>query len=92
MTPFPYVGAALEVGDYLTHWPLFRWLGYACSFAGLRLGLSWQWRARRAPVAVTLQLSLQLRLPGRPGGLRGRCRALPGGEGGSMTLSVPASA
>jgi hypothetical protein len=53
VTPFPYVGAALEVGDYLTHWPLFRWLGYACSFAGLLLGLRWQWRARRAPVAVT---------------------------------------
>ena len=53
MTPFPFVGVALELGDYLTHGPIFRWLGYAFSFAGLLLTLRWQWQAKRAPVAVT---------------------------------------
>ena len=53
MTPFPYIGVLLELGDYVTHWPIFRWVGYAFSFAGLLLTLKWQWQAKRAPVAIT---------------------------------------
>ena len=53
MTPFPYVGVLLELAEFATHWPVFRWLGYAFSFAGLLLTLRWQWQAKRAPVAVT---------------------------------------
>jgi hypothetical protein len=53
VTALPYVGVLLELADYLTHWPIFRWLGYGFSFAGLLLTLRWQWQAKRAPVAVT---------------------------------------
>jgi hypothetical protein len=51
-TPLPFVGVALELGDYLTHWPIFRWLGYGFSITGLVLTLHFQRQARRAPVAV----------------------------------------
>ncbi len=50
--PLPFVGVALELGDYLTHWPVFRWAGYALSIAGLVVALRLQRQAQRGPQPV----------------------------------------
>ncbi len=55
MTPLPILGVLLELGEYLTHWPVFRWLGYAFSIAGLVLALRLQHRALSAPQVVMLR-------------------------------------
>ncbi len=52
MTPLPILGVLLELGEYLTHWPVFRWVGYAFSIAGLVLALHVQRQALRAPQPV----------------------------------------
>lgn len=52
MTPLPILGVLLEVAEMATHWPVFRWAGWALGLVAQVLALYYWSRARTAPPAV----------------------------------------